>query len=58
MNKPTMYKVTVTTGGTTATASKLCRTQREAESVKTKLLKILRMPVEVEITPIGTPKKY
>lgn len=51
-----MYKVTVTAGGTTATASKQCRTKQEAEEVKAKLLKLLQMPVEVEITPIGSSR--
>lgn len=48
-----MYKVTVTTGGTTATASKHCPTLEEAEQVKTKLTTLLKMPVTIEITPIG-----
>lgn len=50
-----MYKVTVTAGGTTAAASKHCRTKKEAERVKAKLLKLLQMPVSIEITPIGSP---
>lgn len=51
-----MYKVTVTAGGTTATASKRCRTKREAERIKAKLLKLLQMPVSIEITPIGNTR--
>lgn len=51
-----MYKVTVTAGGTTATASKECHTKKEAKHIKSKLLKLLQMPVEVEITPIGNTR--
>lgn len=49
-----MYKVIVTTGGTTATASKQCRTKKEAETIRTKLLQILTPPVSIDITPIGS----
>jgi len=48
-----MYKVTVTADGTTATASKHCRTIREAESIKAKLSQLLKMPVDIEIIHIG-----
>lgn len=51
-----MYKVTVTAGGTTATASKECHTKKEAESIKAKLLQLLQMPVSVEVTPIGSTR--
>lgn len=51
-----MYKVTVTAGGTTATASKRCQTKQEAEGIKEKLLKLLIMPVSIEITPIGSTR--
>jgi len=48
-----MYKVTVTADGTIATAAKQCRTKREAESVKEKLAQLLKMPVQIDIVPIG-----
>ncbi|MCM1067149.1 MAG: hypothetical protein NC418_06225 [Muribaculaceae bacterium] len=51
-----MYKVTVTAGGTTATAAKQCHTKEEAEIVKEKLCKLLQMPVSIEITHIGKPE--
>ncbi len=44
-----MYKVTVTADGTTATASKHCRTEREAERIKEKLSQLLKMPVQIDI---------
>ncbi len=44
-----MYKVTVTADGTTARASKNCRTRREAEKVKEKLSQLLKMPVQIDI---------
>jgi len=48
-----MYKVTVTADGTTATASKHCRTIREAENVKEKLSQFLKMPIQINIIKIG-----
>ncbi len=51
-----MYKVTVTADGTTATASKRCRTLQEAERVKEKLSQVLKMPVQIEIVYIGRTK--
>jgi len=51
-----MYKVTVTADGTTAAASKHCRTKREAESVKEKLSQFLKMPVDIDIIQIGSPR--
>lgn len=52
-----MYKVTVTAAGTSATASKECRTMKEAKSVKAKLTRMLKMPVDIEITRIGKSKQ-
>jgi len=51
-----MYKVTVTADGTTATASKCCHTIKEAESVKEKLSQLLKMPVQINIVRIGSPR--
>jgi len=48
-----MYKVTVTADGTTAAASRQCHSKREAESIKAKLSQILKMPVQIDIVPIG-----
>jgi len=47
-----MYKVIVTADGTTATASKHCRTKKEAMQVKAKLSEILKMPVQIDIVHI------
>jgi len=49
-----MYKVIVTADGTTAAASKHCHTKREAESIKEKLSQVLKMPVLIDIVPIGS----
>jgi len=51
-----MYKVIVTTDGIKITASKHCRTKREAESVKAKLSQLLKMPVQINIVHIGSPQ--
>ncbi len=48
-----MYKVIVTADGTTATASKNCHSLAEANAVKHKLEKWLKMPVQIEIMRIG-----
>ena len=48
-----MYKVTVTAGGTTATACKECRTKKEAQRVMARLRKLLKMPVSIEIIPFA-----
>ncbi len=48
-----MYKVIVTADGTTATASKHCHSMAEANAVKNKLGKWLKMPVKIEIVRIG-----
>jgi len=51
-----MYKVTVTADGTTATASKPCRTMKEAEIIKEKLSQFLKMPVDIDIIQIGSSR--
>jgi len=48
-----MYKVTVTADGTTATASKHCHSIAEANAVKRKLEKWLKMPVQIDVVRIG-----
>jgi len=48
-----MYKITVTADGTTATASKHCRTKRETENIKEKLSQLIKMPVQTDIVRIG-----
>lgn len=47
-----MYKVTVAIDGMTATASKLCRTKREAERIKNNLLDILKLPIDINIVRV------
>lgn len=48
-----MYKLTITAEGTAATASATYQTAEEAERAKAELLRLLKTPVEIKITPAG-----